>query len=93
MNGGQIRNLVTFWRMNILCHAQLDLTVALQIYIDISLLYIWITSLKEIQAQFLSPRSFVHVPQYPSVYASVVLIKVLIDPSKYLDHPRRFCKK
>ena len=24
--------------------------------------------------------------------ASVVLIKVLIDPSKYLDHPRRFCK-
>ena len=26
--------------------------------------YIWLTSLKEIQTQFLSPRLFVHVPQY-----------------------------
>ena len=33
-----------------------DFTLELQIYIDISLLYIWLTSLKEIQAQFLSPK-------------------------------------
>ena len=35
----------------------------------------------------------VHVNIKSFQYASVVLIKVLIDPSKYLDHPRRFCKK
>ena len=57
-------NLVIFWHMDISCHAQLHFTVELQIYIDISLLYIWLTSLKEIQTQFLSPRLFVHVPQY-----------------------------
>ena len=35
----------------------------------------------------------VHINIKSFQYASVVLIKVLIDPSKYLDHPRKFCKK
>jgi hypothetical protein len=47
--------------MDILCHAQLHFTVEPQIYIEFSLLYIWLTSLKEIQTQFLSPRLFVHL--------------------------------